>query len=81
MSLWLWLLIVFIIWILYLELSPKLGKILIRPNSSGGYSFSFAGIGSLMLKPFQEAIFWNPKFWDLNIYVWWIITILIYKLL
>jgi hypothetical protein len=81
MSLWFWLLIVFIIWIIYLELSPKLGRILIRPNAKGGYSISFAGIGNLMLKPFQDIMFWNPKFWDLNIYVWWIITILVYKLL
>jgi hypothetical protein len=80
MSLWIWLLIVFILWALYLELSPKLGRILIRPNSKGGYSISLGGIGNLMLKPFQDIQFWYPNFWDLNIYVWWIFTILIYKL-
>jgi hypothetical protein len=81
MSLWVWLFIVFILWILYLEFSPKLGKIIIRPNEKGGYSFSFGGVWNLMLKPFQDSTFWKPSFWDLNIYVIWIITTIIYFLI
>lgn len=81
MNLLFWLLIVFIIWILYLELSPKLGRIIIRPNASGGYSFTFGGIWNLMKKPFTDKQFWSPRFWDLNIYVLWIFTIIIYFIL
>lgn len=78
MNLVIWLLVVFVLWILYLELSPKLGRIIIRPNSSGGYIITFGGVWSLMKKPFVDKQFWSPKFWDLNIYVLWIITIILY---
>ena len=81
MSLIFWLLIVFILWIVYLELSPKLGRILIRPNSSGRNTFSLGGVWALMKKPFTDITLWSPRFWDLNIYVLWIFTIIIYKLL
>ena len=81
MNLLFWLLIVFILWILYLEFSPRLGRIIIRPNSSGGYSLSLGGVWSLMKKPFTDLQYWYPRYWDLNIYVLWIITIIIYKLL
>lgn len=81
MDLVLWLLLVFIVWIFYLELSPKLGRILIRPNSSGGYTFTFGGVWQLMKEPFKNIEYWYPKLWDLNIYVLWIITIILYKLL
>jgi hypothetical protein len=74
-------LIVFIIWCFYLELSPKIGRIFIRPNSSGGYTFTFGGILQLMIQPFQNIIFWYPKMWDINIYVLWILTIIIYYLI
>lgn len=81
------LLLVFIIWILYLELSPKLGRILIRPNSVGGYTITFGGVWKLMKEPFnsitsiKNIMYWYPSMWDLNIYVIWLVTILIYYLL
>ena len=78
MGLLLWFVIVFVLWIVYLELSPKLGRIFIRPNAKGSYSFSFGGLGQLMVKPFTDKTFWYPRFWDLNIYVLWIITAIIY---
>ena len=78
MKLIFWLIIVFLLWILYLELSPKLGRIIIRPNSSGGYTFTLGGVWELMKKPFIDKQFWYPRFWDLNIYVLWIFTIIIY---
>jgi hypothetical protein len=78
MNLIFWLSIVFLLWILYLEFSPKLGRIIIRPNSSGGFTFTFGGVLELMKKPFQNIQFWYPRFWDLNIYVLWILTIIIY---
>lgn len=78
MALWIWLLIAFILWVIYLEFSPRIGRILIRPNSKGSYSLSLGGIGNLMLKPFTDKTFWSPRFWDLNIYVIWIITAILY---
>jgi hypothetical protein len=80
MSLWIWLLIVFIIWILYLEFSPRLGGIWLRPNSKGKKSISTGGILSLLGKPFTDKTYWYPRNWDLNIYMLWILTTIIYYL-
>lgn len=80
MNLWIWLLIVFIIWILYIEFSPKLGGIWIRPNAKGKKSFTTGGIISLLGKPFTDKTLWYPVNWDLNVYVWLIITVIIYYL-
>lgn len=81
MGLLVWLIIVFILWIIYLEFSPRLGNIIRRPNSKGSYSYSLAGVGSLMIKPFTDIKFWYPNFWDLNIYALWILTAIIYYLI
>jgi hypothetical protein len=78
MGLWVYLLIVFLLWLLYLELSPQLGKIWIRPNEKGGWRLSLGGVIQLMGKPFTQIEYWYPRFWDLNIYVWWILTLLVY---
>lgn len=81
MGLILWLLIVFVFWLLYLELSPGLGGILVRPNSSGTRTFSLGGVWTLMKKPLSDGMYWYPKFWDLNIYMLWLIACIVYFLL
>lgn len=81
MSLWIWLLIVFILWVLYIQFSPKIGGIWIRPNSKGKKSFQPKGIFTLMTKPFTDKTFWYPSNWDLNIYMLLIITTVIYYLI
>jgi len=81
MGLLIWLIIVFVIWIIYLEFSPRLGNIILRPNSKGTTTFTLAGVGALMAKPLTDKTFWYPSFWDLNIYVLWIITAIIYFLI
>jgi Cu-Zn family superoxide dismutase len=81
MGLLFWLFIVFIIWLFYLELSPKLGKIIFRPNAKGSTTFNLSGLGSMMIRPFTDLTFWYPRFWDLNIYMLWIITAIIYYLI
>lgn len=80
MSLWIWLLVVFILWILYIQFSPKIGNVWIRPNSKGKKSFAPKGILSLLTKPFTDKTFWYPTNWDLNIYVILILTTIIYYL-
>lgn len=72
---------VFIIWILYLEFSPTLGNIIYRTNANGTKSFSIRAVWNMMIQPFSQMYFWDPRFWDLNIYIILIISILVVILL
>lgn len=81
MSLWIWLLIVFFIWLLYIQFSPRIGNIWIRPNSKGKKSLQAKGVLNLLGKPFTDKTYWYPHNWDLNIYMILIITTIIYYLL
>lgn len=59
----------FIIWLLYLELSPKLGGIFFRPDSTGKFRFRLEGVLPMLAYPFQSVEFWKPTNWDLNFIV------------
>jgi len=55
--------------ILYLELSPKLGNIWYRKNYQNIREFQPMFILPYLKKPFQSKILWYPQNWDLNPYV------------
>ena len=59
----------FVIWLLYLELSPKLGGIFFRPDSTGLFRFRLEGVSPMLKYPFQSLEFWKPTNWDLNFMV------------
>jgi len=61
--------IYFIIFLIYLELSPKLKNIWIRCNSDNILKICPSGIISMLKKPFTDVFFWYPQFWDINYYV------------
>ena len=61
--------IYFIIFISYLEISPKLQNIWIRYNSDNVLQICPGGIWNMLKKPFSNCYFWYPEFWDLNYYV------------
>jgi len=56
----------FVIWMLYLELSPTLGGIFFRPDSSGISKFRLDGVIPMLTHPFKDLTFWYPQNWDLN---------------
>lgn len=56
----------FFIWLLYLELSPKLGGIFFRPDDTGTFKFRLVGVLPLLAHPFQGTLFWYPNNWDMN---------------
>lgn len=61
------LLIVYIIaYILYLELSPGLGGIWLRPNDTGALSVSISSFWAMISYPFSHINMWNPRNWDIN---------------
>tara|TARA_E500000178_G_C16992439_1_gene741520 strand:+ start:191 stop:517 length:327 start_codon:yes stop_codon:yes gene_type:complete len=61
--------IYFIIFIAYLEISPKLKNVWIRCNSDNVLQICPAGIWNMLKKPFSNIYFWYPQFWDLNYYI------------
>lgn len=71
----------FLIWLLYLELSPKLGGIFFRPDSNGDFHFRLSGVMPMLLYPFQSLNFWYPQNWDLNFIMFSQIGAFIYTLL
>jgi hypothetical protein len=60
---------VYILWLFYLELSPRIGGIVFRPNSDGNLVFSTNSIINITFYPFKNYSLWYPTFWDLNIFI------------
>jgi hypothetical protein len=61
--------IYFLLFIIYLELSPKLSNIWIRCDSNNILKICPGGIRTMLYKPFQNLFFWKPEFWDINFYI------------
>jgi hypothetical protein len=60
---------VYIIWLCYLEFSPSLGGIVLRPNSEGEMIISYNSIMNISFYPLRNMNCWYPRFWDLNIFI------------
>lgn len=58
-----------ILFTINLELNPKLGNILFRDNSIGRRVFNPFALLDYFKIPFINYIFWKPRNWDLNIYI------------
>jgi len=67
--------------IIYLELSPRLGNIWYRTGSDGLKHINFSGLIEFVYKPFTHGFFWRPQFWDINIYIGLFITVIFINLL
>ena len=74
-------LIYFIIFLIYLEVSPKLKNVWIRCDSNNILKICPQGILSMLSKPFSNIYFWYPQFWDINFYMsGYIFSNVVYKL-
>ena len=59
-----------IIYILYLEIDPKITGIWVRKNSNNKYIVSFSGLKNLFLYPFKEFRMWlYPSMWRVNPFI------------
>ena len=77
MKFFLYLLMITILFIIYIEYS--VGGILIRSNSSGGKSFNFKSLLNFMVHPLYNKLLWNFKSLDINYPFIISISIIIYK--
>jgi hypothetical protein len=72
-------LIIFILWMLNLEINPTLGKVWLRPDHNGNLIFCPQNLILFLIKPFQNIWLWEPRFWDINFYTFFIICFLVYN--
>ena len=62
--------ITFILFALYLQYSPSIGNIWIRPDHTGEYVFCPRNLFDIIIIPFKDIQFWNVKVLDLNFFFW-----------
>ncbi len=77
MNLFLFLLIITILFIIYIEYF--VGGILIRSNSSGNKSFNFISLLNFMFHPLYNKLLWDFRSLDINYPFIILISIIIYK--
>jgi hypothetical protein len=77
------LIFIFIIYSLYVQLSPIMGNIWLRPDSDGNLVFCPLGLIDLILAPLQtdKLYFWEPHFWPINFFVYTIFYMLGYTII
>lgn len=54
---------------IYLETNPTIGDVWIRRNHNNKFELNFGSLLKYYTKPFTTSIFWNPRLWDLNPYI------------
>ena len=68
----------FLLWVLYLEINPKLRNIWIREDANSNLVFAPINIFNLILYSAKHIIFWYPPNWDMNCFIWIIFGTSIY---
>ena len=77
MNIFIYLLIITILFIIYVEYN--VGGILIRSNSTGGKSINIRSMLNFMIHPLYNKLLWNFKSLDINYPFILFISIFIYK--
>lgn len=58
-----------IIYIIYLEIDPKITGIWLRKNSKNVYTISLKGLKDFFLYPLREYRMWYPNMWIANVFI------------
>jgi len=67
-----------IVYLLYLEFSPKLGNILFRINSENVKVFNLNSTLNMITYPLKNITFWYIENWDLNFFIYYAIFKILY---
>lgn len=60
---------------LYVQYSPKIGNIWLRPDSNGDRVFVLSNLCNMMKEPLHSITFWKLSNLDLNVFCWCVGTI------
>ncbi len=71
--------VIFTLWAVNLELNPTITNVWLRPDINGELKFCPFNLVLLLIKPFQELWMWQPIFWDINFYTFFIIVYFSYN--
>tara|TARA_B110000971_G_C19960048_1_gene477541 strand:- start:20 stop:298 length:279 start_codon:yes stop_codon:yes gene_type:complete len=63
------------IWILYLEINPKIRGVWLRPNAENKIIFCPKNILNLVFFCFKNVNIWKLQFWDINYFYFTIIIV------
>lgn len=76
------LILIFIIYSLYVQFSSTMGNIWLRRNSEDTIIFCPMSLFHLMISPLMldRVYFWQPCFWTINIFMYFILYYLLYLL-
>jgi hypothetical protein len=66
------------LWFINLEINPSIGGIWLRPDSTGNKRFVIKNIIKLSVHPLKNNMLWTMKAWDLNIFIFYLISIMFY---
>jgi hypothetical protein len=74
--------IILIAYSLYVQMSPTMGNIWLRPDIDGTQVFCPLGLIDLIFAPLKpdKLYFWEPHFWPINFFVYLIGYFFIYLL-
>ena len=61
----------------YLELQPSLTNIWFRENSDRIKEIQLKNLVVFSLAPFHHLFYWYPNFWDINFFIWWLVSFLL----
>ena len=61
----------------YLELQPSLTNIWFRENSDGIQEIQLKNLVVFSLAPCHHLFYWYPNFWDINFFIWWLVSFLL----
>ena len=73
------LILVFLLWVFYLEINPSITNVWLRPNEKGDITFCPQNIFNFLIQPFKCLWMWNPRFWDINFYTFFIVCYILYS--
>ena len=58
-----------IIYLLYLEINPKITGIWLRRDSTNTLRLTFNGLWNFIIYPFKNIKMWNINLWDINVFI------------
>ncbi len=69
---------IFIVYSLYVQFSPSMGNIWLRPNENNTMVFCPINLINLIFQPFIKSYFWNYNFLPINFWFYLICYLVFY---